>query len=155
MATVICTLHMVFIGMLKAGRLGWLKHAGDRQFSSSWILHKWWSVFWRIIVPSSPRSSTPCLMVKKMKMIQSFETLVILYQSTVWEPQILYVRDISNHSCSVKFFPQPLLVVRREFPYHRWEPIYIGTNEEPLYSEELTWEGQQDKMTQVIELACN
>jgi len=39
--------------------------------------------------------------------------------------------------------------VRREFPYHRWEPIYIGTNEEPLYSEELTWEGQQDKMTQV------
>jgi N-acetyllactosaminide beta-1,3-N-acetylglucosaminyltransferase len=51
-----------------------------------------------------------------------------------------------------KFFSQPLLVVRREFPYHRWEPIYIGTNEEPLYSEQLTWEGQQDKMTQVIKL---
>ena len=44
---------------------------------------------------------------------------------------------------------QPLLVVKREFPYHRWEPIYIGTNNEPLYSELLTWEGQQDKMTQV------
>lgn len=41
-------------------------------------------------------------------------------------------------------------MVRREFPYHRWEPIYIGTNQEPLYSEQLTWEGQQDKMTQVI-----
>jgi len=51
---------------------------------------------------------------------------------------------------TLKFFSQPLLVVRREFPYHRWEPIYIGTNEEPLYSEELTWEGQQDKMTQVL-----
>ncbi|XP_071452730.1 beta-1,4-glucuronyltransferase 1-like isoform X2 [Hetaerina americana] len=43
---------------------------------------------------------------------------------------------------------QPLVMVRREFPYHRWEPIYIGTNREPLYSEVLTWEGQQDKMTQ-------
>ncbi|KAJ4439672.1 hypothetical protein ANN_07800, partial [Periplaneta americana] len=46
----------------------------------------------------------------------------------------------------------PLLVVRREFPYHRWEPIYIGTNREPLYSEQLTWEGQQDKMTQMNEM---
>ncbi|XP_063231878.1 beta-1,4-glucuronyltransferase 1-like isoform X2 [Bacillus rossius redtenbacheri] len=44
---------------------------------------------------------------------------------------------------------QPLLVVRREFPYHRWEPVFIGTGREPLYSEELSWEGQQDKMTQV------
>lgn len=50
---------------------------------------------------------------------------------------------------TVVFF-QPLLVVKREFPYHRWEPIYIGTNQEPLYSELLTWEGQQDKMTQVL-----
>ncbi|KAK6619735.1 hypothetical protein RUM43_012495 [Polyplax serrata] len=47
---------------------------------------------------------------------------------------------------------QPMLVVKREFPYHRWEPIYIGTNEEPLYSELLTWEGQQDKMTQMHEM---
>uniref|UniRef100_A0A1B6CXQ4 N-acetyllactosaminide beta-1,3-N-acetylglucosaminyltransferase n=1 Tax=Clastoptera arizonana TaxID=38151 RepID=A0A1B6CXQ4_9HEMI len=47
---------------------------------------------------------------------------------------------------------QPLLVVRREFPYHRWEPIYIGTNQEPLYSEQLSWEGQQDKMTQMHEM---
>ncbi|XP_068087206.1 beta-1,4-glucuronyltransferase 1 [Anabrus simplex] len=47
---------------------------------------------------------------------------------------------------------QPLLVVRREFPYHRWEPVYIGTNREPLYSEQLSWEGQQDKMTQMNEM---
>ncbi|XP_021932210.1 beta-1,4-glucuronyltransferase 1-like isoform X2 [Zootermopsis nevadensis] len=50
------------------------------------------------------------------------------------------------------FLEYPLLVVRREFPYHRWEPVYIGTNEEPLYSEQLTWEGQQDKMTQMNEM---
>lgn len=50
---------------------------------------------------------------------------------------------------------QPLLVVRREFPYHRWEPVYIGTNQEPLYSEFLSWEGQQDKMTQVVYISNN
>lgn len=44
---------------------------------------------------------------------------------------------------------QPLVIVRREFPHHRWEPVYIGTRNEPLYSEHLSWEGRQDKMTQV------
>ncbi|KAL0268584.1 UNVERIFIED_CONTAM: hypothetical protein PYX00_010462 [Menopon gallinae] len=47
---------------------------------------------------------------------------------------------------------QPLIVVKRVFPYHRWEPVYIGTNQEPLYNELLTWEGQQDKMTQMHEM---
>lgn len=47
---------------------------------------------------------------------------------------------------------KPLLTVRREYPYHRWEPIYIGTKDEPLYSELLSWEGKQDKMTQMLEM---
>lgn len=42
-----------------------------------------------------------------------------------------------------------MLITRREYPYHRWEPLYFGTNKEPWYSEGLSWEGQQDKMTQV------
>ena len=29
-----------------------------------------------------------------------------------------------------------------------WEPIYIGTNEDPPYDERLTWDGRKDKMTQ-------
>jgi len=37
---------------------------------------------------------------------------------------------------------------KRERPYNRWEPIYIGTNEEPTYDERLTWEGRSDKMVQ-------
>jgi len=37
---------------------------------------------------------------------------------------------------------------KREKPYNRWEPIYIGTNEEPTYDERLTWEGRSDKMVQ-------
>ncbi|GLV35359.1 uncharacterized protein CBL_01491 [Carabus blaptoides fortunei] len=47
---------------------------------------------------------------------------------------------------------KPFIVARREDPFHRWEPIYIGTNKEPFYSETLSWEGQQDKMTQMVEM---
>ena len=34
---------------------------------------------------------------------------------------------------------------RRSF----WEPLYIGTNDEPLYEERLSWDGKRDKMSQV------
>ena len=40
-------------------------------------------------------------------------------------------------------------VGKRHPPFHHWEPIYIGTNEDPLYDERLSWEGRADKMTQV------
>lgn len=30
-----------------------------------------------------------------------------------------------------------------------WEPIYIGSHEDPHYDERLSWEGKSDKMTQV------
>ena len=40
-------------------------------------------------------------------------------------------------------------MVKRESPFLLWEPIFIGTNEDPLYDERLTWEGKRDKMTQV------
>ena len=38
---------------------------------------------------------------------------------------------------------------KRMGPHIHWEPIYIGTNNEPLYDERLSWEGKSDKMTQV------
>ena len=41
---------------------------------------------------------------------------------------------------------------KRIHPYQHWEPIYIGTNEEPLYDERLTWEGRSDKMAQGYKL---
>lgn len=138
---------MVFVEMLKAGRLGWLEHAGDRWFSSSWILYKWWPVFWGIIVPSSPRSTIPCLNENDTVYWNFGNSLPV---NSVRASDLAHQRHFKIIHAMLKFFSQPLLVVRREFPYHRWEPIYIGTNEEPLYSEELTWEGQQDKMTQVI-----
>ncbi|XP_045504634.1 beta-1,4-glucuronyltransferase 1-like [Colias croceus] len=47
---------------------------------------------------------------------------------------------------------EPMLIARREYPYHRWEPLYFGTHREPWYSESLSWEGKQDKMTQMLEL---
>ena len=33
-----------------------------------------------------------------------------------------------------------------------WEPLYIGTNAEPLYDERLTWDGKRDKMSQMYEM---
>ncbi|XP_064459358.1 beta-1,4-glucuronyltransferase 1-like [Ornithodoros turicata] len=33
-----------------------------------------------------------------------------------------------------------------------WEPIYIGTNADPFYLEELSWEGKMDKMAQSYEM---
>lgn len=33
--------------------------------------------------------------------------------------------------------------------YKYWEPFYIGTSDDPLFDERLTWEGQSNKMTQV------
>ncbi|CAL4112488.1 unnamed protein product, partial [Meganyctiphanes norvegica] len=47
---------------------------------------------------------------------------------------------------------QSFSVVKRQFPFHRWEPIYMCTKEEPLYDERLSWEGLQDKMSQMHEL---
>ncbi|XP_018321905.1 beta-1,4-glucuronyltransferase 1-like [Agrilus planipennis] len=29
-----------------------------------------------------------------------------------------------------------------------WEPFYVGTNDDPLFDERLSWEGQKNKMTQ-------
>ncbi|KAK2725105.1 hypothetical protein QYM36_001530 [Artemia franciscana] len=39
-------------------------------------------------------------------------------------------------------------VGKRHWPYHMWEPIFIGTQDDPVYDERLSWEGRQDKMTQ-------
>nr|CAH7749853.1 unnamed protein product [Callosobruchus chinensis] len=47
---------------------------------------------------------------------------------------------------------KPFITVKREVPYNRWEPIYIGTKNEPLYNELLSWEGLQDKMLQMLEM---
>lgn len=43
-------------------------------------------------------------------------------------------------------------ITKRQMPRTAWEPIYIGTNDEPLYDERLTWEGKRDKMSQMYEL---
>lgn len=38
--------------------------------------------------------------------------------------------------------------VKRNGKFYHWEPIYIGTQEDPYYDERLSWEGKSDKMTQ-------
>ena len=43
-------------------------------------------------------------------------------------------------------------VTKRTRNRSSWEPLYIGTNAEPLYDERLTWEGKRDKMSQMYEM---
>ena len=43
-------------------------------------------------------------------------------------------------------------VGKRRAKFKNWEPIFIGTHEDPLYDERLTYEGRADKMTQVCVL---
>lgn len=33
-----------------------------------------------------------------------------------------------------------------------WEPFYIGTQDDPLFDERLSWEGMRDKMTQAFSM---
>ncbi|XP_043482297.1 beta-1,4-glucuronyltransferase 1-like [Leptopilina heterotoma] len=47
---------------------------------------------------------------------------------------------------------KPFIITRREIPNHRWEPVFIGTKNDPLYTEDMTWEGRQDKMAQMFEM---
>ncbi|XP_022919511.1 beta-1,4-glucuronyltransferase 1-like [Onthophagus taurus] len=39
-------------------------------------------------------------------------------------------------------------VGKRTGKFVHWEPIFIGTHNDPLYDERLSWEGKRDKMTQ-------
>lgn len=44
------------------------------------------------------------------------------------------------------------IVTKRNSSLASWEPIYISTNQVPLYNEILSWEGKKDKMSQMYEL---
>ncbi|CAB3237014.1 unnamed protein product [Arctia plantaginis] len=39
-------------------------------------------------------------------------------------------------------------VGKRHGKFVHWEPIFIGTHQDPYYDERLSWEGKKDKMTQ-------
>ena len=42
--------------------------------------------------------------------------------------------------------PRKDLQILRSGAFRHWEPIFIGTNRDPVYDERLTWEGRADKM---------
>lgn len=43
-------------------------------------------------------------------------------------------------------------VTQRDKTKRSWEPIFIGTNEDPPYDDRLTWDGRRDKMAQMYEM---
>ena len=40
-------------------------------------------------------------------------------------------------------------VAKRHYPFEKWEPFFIGTHDDPLFDERLSWEGHHNKMTMV------
>lgn len=58
--------------------------------------------------------------------------------------QIQWMR--TKESANLSVFSQ----TKRVGKFEKWEAFYIGTNAEPLFDERLSWEGQSNKMTQVI-----
>lgn len=43
-------------------------------------------------------------------------------------------------------------ITQRDREKNQWEPIFIGTNDDPLYDDRLTWDGRRDKMGQMFEM---
>lgn len=43
-------------------------------------------------------------------------------------------------------------ITQRDKSKDSWEPIFIGTNDDPLYDDRLTWDGRRDKMGQMYEM---
>jgi len=51
-------------------------------------------------------------------------------------------------SSSMKVFT----TAKRQGSFSHWEPIFIGSRDDPEYDERLSWEGKSDKMTQAYVL---
>lgn len=55
-----------------------------------------------------------------------------------------WLNDTDDDETDLKVFT----TIKRQGRFDHWEPIFIGTNDEPFYDERLSWEGKSDKMTQ-------
>ena len=55
-----------------------------------------------------------------------------------------WIDSLERDEIEMKIF----VTSKRIGKFHHWEPIFIGTNNEPFYDERLNWEGKSDKMTQ-------
>ena len=42
-------------------------------------------------------------------------------------------------------------ITKRAGEVKNWEPVYIGTDDEPIFDERLSWEGKLNKLVQVGE----
>ena len=81
--------------------------------------------------------------------------LKVVTQRCIWPLSIKSFFVWNWYKCDLRifYFTDELHVFhigKRNPPFQHWEPIYIGTHDDPLYDERLSWEGRSDKMTQVF-----
>lgn len=56
--------------------------------------------------------------------------------------------DSDSDDTELKIFA----ITQRDRTRSFWEPIFIGTNEDPLYDDRLSWDGRRDKMGQMYKM---
>jgi len=113
--------------------------------------------------PPSLRSKSPRVFVNSIFEIEANHTLPETKEELIQLMKKKIVIPFHKQVCSqchriphskewLEAKPTPGLNVihtgKRVKPYQHWEPIFIGSNEEPLYDERLSWEGRSDKMVQ-------
>jgi len=99
---------------------------------------------------SANHSSLPASKHELVSLLNS--SVVIPFHKTVCPQCHKIPKAVEWPQASIKPGMSVFYVGKRIHPFQHWEPIYIGTNSEPLYDERLSWEGRSDKMAQGFKL---
>merc|ERR1712018_557844 len=104
---------------------------------------------------------TKVIVFKIQNIIQNIFAYLIFLTASFWLKVLIcfYVQRATTVLCFKKNFRYFFLLVfsKKLFRYFFllvskrksiWEPIFIGTKNDPPYDERLSWEGKRDKMTQ-------
>jgi len=116
-----------------------------------YFLHKWKSPYVFVVpifeirftenIPNTKLELTKLVLKKKARFFhlntcetcQTFPGFVSWLKSGLQCKKLNIFNNVKRHGLSMA----------------KWEPIFIGTKQEPLYDENLPWEGYRDKVMQV------
>lgn len=93
---------------------------------------------------AAPTNKTDLVALANKTKVVTFHKYVCVYCHRI-PKEDLWLKDNKTSTGELNVFD--VTGVRKS-----WEPIFIGTNKEPLYDERLSWEGMSDKMVQMYEM---
>ena len=104
----------------------------------------------KVVKDDSANHSLPSNKSQLVELLKS--NIVIPFHKTVCPQCHKIPKALEWPQAEIKPGMNVFHVGKRMKPFQHWEPIYIGTNQEPWYDERLTWEGRSDKMAQGFKL---